>query len=261
MKLLRELETGVDECEAPTVYVMRRSRVLTLGSEENINKYAFEIGEIIKYLTIEAEYEISILTHEEGAFLTLTYLTRRSINLLFTNIVERIRSLVLVDLTQPFIRIMHDPPYRAYSRLKQEIFADRQRVAIFNKLKIVVINTYKEDERQARLQFALHGQNFVFANTLLLSSREMANVHYYLPPNSLSFPPFVRRIGQFISKNLAQDMDITQINEFFRYGESYAYEKVEQGLLENCFPVEFLESIIGFMKRKAVSWVSIPACS
>jgi hypothetical protein len=104
-------------------------------------------------MTIEEELDITIFTHEEGAFLTLTYLTRRAVNLLFTNILEKIRSLVLVDIGQPFIRIMHDPPHRAYNRLKQEIFADRQRVAIFNKLKIIIINTYKEEERLARFQF------------------------------------------------------------------------------------------------------------
>lgn len=153
MKLMRELESGLSECEVPEVFVLKRHRLLTLGSEENINKYAFEIGEVIKYMTIEEELEITIFTHEEGAFLTLTYLTRRAINLLFTNILEKIRSLVLVDIAQPFIRIMHDPPHRAYNRLKQEIFADRQRVAIFNKLKIIVINTYKEDERLSRFQF------------------------------------------------------------------------------------------------------------
>ncbi len=192
----------MSECEVPEVYVMKRKRPLTLGSEENINKYAFEIGEIIKYLTIEEELEITIFTHEEGAFLTLTYLTRRAVNLLFTNILARIRSILLVDLAHPFIRIMHDPPHRAYSRLKQEIFADRQRVAIFNQLKIIVINTYKEDERLTRFLLEKEGEQFVFTNTLLISSREMANVHYYIPSNSLSFPPFVRRLGQFISKNL-----------------------------------------------------------
>lgn len=173
---------------------------------------------MIKYLTIEAELEVTILTHEEGAMLILTYFTRRSINLLFINIVEKIRSLVLVDITHPFIRIMYDPPYRILGKLKREIFTDRERVNIFNKLKIVVINTYKEDEHLSQFHFSFGDEPFVFANTVLLSSREMANVHYYLPPNSLSFPPFVRRIGQFISKNLAKSMDITEISDFFRYG-------------------------------------------
>jgi hypothetical protein len=61
---------------------------------------------------------------------------------------------------------------------------------------------------------------------VLISAREMANVHYYLPPNSLSFPPFVRRIGQFLSKISAHDMEISEIYDFFRYGESYDYEKL-----------------------------------
>lgn len=41
MKLMRELEIGLGECEVPEVYVLKRNRPLTLGSEENINKYAF----------------------------------------------------------------------------------------------------------------------------------------------------------------------------------------------------------------------------
>lgn len=41
MKFMRELETGLKECEVPEVFVLKRNRPLTLGSEENINKYAF----------------------------------------------------------------------------------------------------------------------------------------------------------------------------------------------------------------------------
>lgn len=58
----------------------------------------------------------------------------------------------------------------------------------------------------------------MFANTVLISSREMANVHYYLPPNSLSFPPFVRRIGQFLSMVSWQDMSVGEIYDFFKHG-------------------------------------------
>ncbi len=37
--------------------------------------------------------------------LTLTYFARRTINLLFTNIIEKISAITLVDLTHPFVRI------------------------------------------------------------------------------------------------------------------------------------------------------------
>lgn len=150
--------------------------------------------------------------------LLLAYLTRRAINLLFNNIVAHIRAIVLVDLTHPFIRIMHDPPYRALSTLKREILADPERVKIFNSLKIVVINTYKEEEELSKFQFSVGEGPFVFTNTTLLSSREMANVHYYLPPNSLTFPPFIRRIAHFLSKTLAHSLDVTDTLYFFRHG-------------------------------------------
>lgn len=57
-------------------------RPLIFNNEENINKYAFEVGEAIQYLTIEAEREISIFTHEEGALLMLTYFSKYAINIL-----------------------------------------------------------------------------------------------------------------------------------------------------------------------------------
>jgi hypothetical protein len=140
--------------------------------------------------------------------LALTYFTRRSINLLFTNILEKLRALVLLDLTHPFTRILHDPPSRMLQRLKREIFTDRQRVAVFNRLRIVVINTYKQGDALSNFHFEHGEQNFVFANTVLVSSREMANVHYYLPPNSLSFPPFVRRVAQFLASSIAHTMPV-----------------------------------------------------
>ena len=176
------------------------------------------MGEIIKYITIEGEYDLSIFSHEEGAILTLAYFARRIINGLFSNIVEKVKAMVLVDITHPFIRIQYDPPYRMLSRLKAEIFSDQERVKIFNKFKIVVITTHKEDNHLSKFMFTFDEQPYVFANTVLISSREMANVHYYLPPNSLSFPPFVRRIGQFLSMISWQDMSVAEIYDFFKHG-------------------------------------------
>jgi hypothetical protein len=72
-------------------------------------------------LTIEAEYEVSLLSYEEGAVLTFNYFAKKAINILFTNIVERVKSIVLVDLYHPFLRLEFDPPYSYLEKVKKEI--------------------------------------------------------------------------------------------------------------------------------------------
>jgi hypothetical protein len=60
---------------------------LIFNNAENINKYTFEIGEAIQYLTTEAEREISIFTHEEGALLLLNYFAKCPMNFLETSMI------------------------------------------------------------------------------------------------------------------------------------------------------------------------------
>jgi predicted transglutaminase-like cysteine proteinase len=62
----------------------------------------------------------------------------------------------------------------------------------------------------------------------------MANVHYFLPPNSLSFPPLVRRLAQFIAKDLKVNYSVSEANDFLRYGESYSYERKKEEELAGC---------------------------
>jgi hypothetical protein len=69
---------------------------------------------------------------------------------------------------------------------------------------------------------------YVFTRTLLISSREMANVHYFLPPNSLSFPPLVRRLAHFMAKDFVSNLTIPEIASLLRYGESYGYERRDE---------------------------------
>lgn len=224
------------------MYVLKRLRPLILNNEETINKYAFEIGEIIKYFTIEAECELSIFTHEEGALLTLTYLARRTINLLFTNIVEKIRTILLVDLAHPFIRVHYDPPYKLLAKLKREVINHPDRTNLFNKLRFVIVTTHREDPSWHHYQLAYGHPPFVFARTVLVSSREMANVHYFLPPNSLSFPPLVRRLGHFLAKDFSETLSNSEVAAFLRHGESYEYEKIEAQQVHGCEHYSLAES-------------------
>lgn len=76
-------------------------------------------------------------------------------------------------------------------------------------MKFVVVTTHKEDTIAEHFFYKIGNENLVFAKTLLISSKEMANVHYFLPPNSLSFPPLVRRLAHFLSKDFADNMSIT----------------------------------------------------
>lgn len=71
--------------------------------------------------------------------------------------------------------------------------------------------THKEEQFRSDFQFVYGKDSLIFKNTVIVSTREMANVHYYLPPHSLSFPPLVRRIGHFISKDLSNKMKRDEI--------------------------------------------------
>lgn len=162
---------GKDAGCTPEVFVLKKLHPLVLNSEENINRYATEVGEVLKYLTIEAEFELSILTHEEGALLTLVYFARKKINLLFHNIVEKIRTVLLVDLTHPFLRVEYDPPYKLLARLKEEVLSHKECLKIFNRLRFVVVTTHKEEGLTEHFFYRAYGKNFVFSKTLLISSR------------------------------------------------------------------------------------------
>ena len=78
--------------------------------------------------------------------------------------------------------------------------------------------THKEELLRSDFQFVYGEDSLLFKNTVIVSTREMANVHYYLPPHSLSFPPLVRRIGHFISQDLSNDMKKDEIIKLLRYG-------------------------------------------
>lgn len=106
-----------------------------------------------------------------------------------------------MDISHPFLRVQYDPPYKLLHRLKREIFTQKERLTAFNKLKFVIVTTYKEDTLPEHFFYEVDFKSYVFTNTLLISSREMANVHYFLPPNSLSFPPLVRRLAHFLAKD------------------------------------------------------------
>lgn len=169
--------------------------------------------------------------------LTLVYLARKNLNLLFQNIVERLRSILFVDITHPFLRVQYDPPYKLLHKLKMEIFTQRERLKIFNKLRFVVVTTHKEDVLSEHFFYKIGSSTFVFSQTVLVSSREMANVHYFLPPNSLSFPPLVRRLSQFLAKDFSSLMTINEIYTFLRYGSSYDYERKDEQSFNKCLNV------------------------
>ena len=44
----------------------------------------------------------------------------------------------------------------------------------------------------------------------------------------------MRRIGHFLSKSFVSDMSVNEIGSFFRYGESYKYEKIDYQKVKNC---------------------------
>jgi hypothetical protein len=148
----------------------------------------------------------------------LTYLTRRTINLLFNNIIENIRTIILVDISHPLIRIEYDPPYRLLQKLKREVIDSPERRAVFNKLKFVFVNTHKENKKWQDYQFLYGEQPHTFARTVFISSRDMANVHYFLPSNSLSFLPLIRRLGHFLAKDFTTEMNPSQIATFLKHG-------------------------------------------
>jgi len=50
----------------------------------------------------------------------------------------------------------------------------------------------------------------------------MSNVHYFLPPNSLSFPPLVRRLAHLLAKDFVENLSVEQISAILRFGESYS---------------------------------------
>jgi hypothetical protein len=158
------------------------------------------------------------LTHEEGALLTLAYLARRTINLLFTNIIERIRTIVLVDLAHPLIRVEYDPPYRLLAKLKKEVINSRERSVVFNKLRFVVITTHKENKAWQDYQLAYGQEPYTFARTVFISSRDMSNVHYFLPSNALTFLPLVRRLAHFLAKDFSTSMSNSQTVLFLKNG-------------------------------------------
>jgi hypothetical protein len=133
-----------------------------------------------------------------------------------------------VDITHPFLRVQYDPPYKLLHKLKMEIFLQRERLDIFNRLKFVVITTHKEDTLSEHFFYQMGEDAYVFTRTLLISSREMANVHYFLPPNSLSFPPLVRRLAHFMAKDFVSNLTIPEIASLLRYGESYGYERRDE---------------------------------
>jgi hypothetical protein len=53
----------------------------------------------------------------------------------------------------------------------------------------------------------------------------MANVHYFLPPNSLSFPPLVRRLAHLLARDFVANLTVDEMAAFLRYGESHASER------------------------------------
>mgnify|MGYP000595590844 CR=1 FL=1 len=128
--------------------------------------------------------------------------------MLFHKMVERIRTVLLVDLTHPFLRIEYDPPYKILYKLKMLIMNNKERVRIFNRLKFVIVTTHKEDNLKEHFYYTKNGEKYAFAKTLLISSREIANVHYFLPPNSLSFPPLARRLSHLLAKDFAINLSI-----------------------------------------------------
>ena len=62
----------------------------------------------------------------------------------------------------------------------------------------------------------------------------MSNVHYFLPPNSLSFPPLVRRLAHFIAKDISSNLNTEEALAFLRYGESYSFEKRQEKEFSKC---------------------------
>lgn len=57
--------------------------------------------------------------------MTLAYFARKNISTLFTNIVQRVKTLLFIDIVHPFIRIEYDPPYKLFKQLKKEICSQR----------------------------------------------------------------------------------------------------------------------------------------
>lgn len=75
--------------------------------------------------------------------LTLAYLARKHLGLLYSNIIEKIRNVLFVDITHPFLRVEHDPPYKLLQKLKMEIMAEKERLKYFNKIKFIIVTTHK----------------------------------------------------------------------------------------------------------------------
>lgn len=177
----------------------------------------------MRYFILEAEFQLSIFTHEEGALLTLVYLVGKNMNHVFSHLLSRINTIVFVDLTHPFLRVEYDPPYKLLYKLKLQVMLYKERMRLFNRLKFVIVTTHKEDNLNEHFFYPLGHQKYVFTKTLLISSREMANVHYFLPQNSLSFPPLVRRLAHMLAKDFVSNLTIDEISSFLRHGESYGY--------------------------------------
>jgi len=77
----------------------------------------------------------------------------------------------------------------------------------------------------------------------------MANVHYYLPPNSLSFPPLVRRLTHFLAKDFASNLTLEEAGAFLRHGESYSFEKKKENDFKSCPKVNLAKCSSLIMKR------------
>ena len=101
--------------------------------------------------------------------MTLNYLATRPVNRLFYNIVDKIKTLVLIDVDHPWVRLWHDPPRHQLSLIHRQVSSTPALLDVFNKLRIVLISSLNKD-------YQVYPHLFPFKKTILISTRMMANL-------------------------------------------------------------------------------------